>query len=401
MRGPPGRRLPRLSSTLLTAYVMIGVVCLAGAAFYYVNGLMGALREDAQIVSEIYGRFCSVAADPESGTETMDVIFDHIIQRIDFPVIITDREGAPRHWVNVGVPQDSQDLEELRSMVHSMDRLSPPIDVRVGPDGPLISRVHFSESDRIRELRRIPFILVGVILLFAGIGWWILFLLRAQEQRALWVGMARETAHQLGTPLSGLGGWVDLLNEQALPVDEIGREMAVDLGRLEEVASRFGRIGSRPRLGPVDLPRVVEVVLDRFRKQAPRLKLAFTEPATALPPIRGDAQLLAWVIENLLRNAIDACYSRDKVGIIRVSCTAGANERWLCMVVQDNGRGMTRAEARRAFRPGRTTKETGWGLGLPLARRIVEDDHGGRIFVSRTRPDEGTEVEVHLPVHPQ
>ncbi len=391
-------KLPRLSSTLLTAYVMIGVVLLAAAAFYHVNGLMSALREDAQVVSEIYGRFCSVAADPNSGTETMDVIFEQIIRRIDFPVIITDRTGTPTQWVNVDIPPDQADPERLQALVEEMDQRVEPIDVRVGPGGPLISRVHFAESRRIRELRRIPFILVGVIVLFGVIGLWIIYVLRAQEQRALWVGMARETAHQLGTPLSGLAGWVELLRDESLPPREIAGEMAVDLSRLEEVASRFGRIGSRPRLRSVNWPVVVNEVLDRLRPRAPHLQIDFEQQNPPVPAVRGDPQLLAWVIENLVRNAIDACRGSEKPGRVFLSCSWPEEGPTVRLCVRDNGRGMTRAEARRAFRPGHTTKETGWGLGLPLARRIIEDDHGGRIFIARTRPMEGTELEVHLPL---
>jgi signal transduction histidine kinase len=391
-------KLPRLSSTLLTAYVMVGVVLLAATAFYHVNGLMSALREDAQVVSEIYGRFCSVAADPNSGTETMDVIFEQIIRRIDFPVIITDRMGKPTQWVNVEMPPDQADQEELRLLAEEMDRRVEPIDVRLGPGGPLISRVHFAESRRIRELRRIPFILVGVIILFGGIGLWIIYVLRAQEQRALWVGMARETAHQLGTPLSGLAGWVELLRDESLPPREIAAEMAIDLARLEEIASRFGRIGSQPRLRAVDLPAVINEVLSRLRSRAPHLQIDFGQREPPIPRVHGDPQLLAWVVENLVRNAIDACRGGENPGRVLLSCSREVGESTVRLSVRDNGRGMTRAEARRAFRPGHTTKETGWGLGLPLARRIIEDDHGGRIFIAWTRPDEGTEVEVHLPL---
>ncbi|MAE70777.1 MAG: hypothetical protein CME06_09945 [Gemmatimonadetes bacterium] len=401
---PKGRRrfgldLPRLSSTLLTFYVLAGAVLASAGAFYYVHGLMGALREDAQIVSEVYGRFCSIAGDPDGGAEALDVIFDHVIRRIDFPVIITDREGVPRHWVNVGLPPDSDDLSGLRAMVEEMDLEAEPIDVRVGRVGPLISRVHFAESDRISDLRRVPLILGGVILLFGGLGLWIIYLLRKQEHRAVWVGMARETAHQLGTPLSGLAGWVELLGDGTITAAEASKEMAVEIGRLEAVAARFGRIGSRPRLVAVDLRSVVIDVLERFRTRSAAHVISFEEEHGPGTIVRGDGQLLAWVVENVVSNAVDACRATEEAGTISVWCAADISGHWVRLTVRDNGRGMTMNEARRAFRPGQTSKETGWGLGLALARRIVEDDHGGRIFIARSRPGDGTTVELQLPLH--
>ncbi len=394
-----GRKLPPLSSTLLMVYVLLGAVLATGGAFLYVHGLLRALKQDAQVVSEVYGRFCTIAGDPDGDAEALDVIFDHVIRRIDFPVIITDAEGVPRHWVNVGLAPDADDPARLLSMIDEMDRRAAPIDVRVGREGPLISRVHFAESDRIKDLRRIPFILVGVILLFFGVGLWIIYLLREQEHRALWVGLARETAHQLGTPLSGLAGWVELLGEGSLGPEAAAAEMTVELTRLEAVASRFSRIGSRPQLDAVDLGAVVGEVIERFRRRSSSSVVRFEEAHDSDAVVRGDRQLLAWVVENLVGNAVDACRAGGDHGTISVRCAIDAEAGRIRLQVGDDGRGMTLNEARRAFRPGHTTKATGWGLGLALARRIVEDDHGGRIFCARTRPGEGTTIEVQLPLH--
>lgn len=401
-------KLTRVSATGITAYALAGAVLITGAVFLYLHRLVTTLERDAQVVGEIYAQFCRAAASPEGETEAIGVIFESVIQRIDFPVVITDREDVPRQWINVDVAPDANDeasLERLGRLVDRMDARVEPIDIRVGRSGPLLSRVHYGASDRIQELRGVPWLLGSIVLLYGALGLWIVRMVRAQEQKALWVGMARETAHQLGTPLSGLAGWIELLEGETLPAERIAREMSVDLGRLEGVAARFGRIGSRVQLEQVDLLALAETSVERLRGRSGRVGLQVSSAGPA-GRVSGDPELLAWVIENLVRNAVEASRGAERPGRVWVEIGPlpegawswrGAGKGWVRLVVNDNGRGMTRNEMRRAFRPGHTTKETGWGLGLALARRIVEDDHRGRIAITRSRPGEGTAVEVWLP----
>jgi NtrC-family two-component system sensor histidine kinase KinB len=228
----------------------------------------------------------------------------------------------------------------------------------------------------------------------------------AGEQRSLWTALAKETAHQLGTPLSSLMGWTALLREsppgRLTPerTREILDEMDRDLARLQKVSLRFGQVGSLPALKEGDLVEITAGTVDYFRTRLPHLGHAvrIEERYEPVPRVRVHRELLEWVVENLLRNAMDAIDKKD--GWIEVTVRWKRDERTVELIVRDNGRGMTPDERRRAFTPGYTTKRRGWGLGLTLARRVIAEYHGGRISIVESVPGRGTAVAVALPVPP-
>jgi signal transduction histidine kinase len=221
--------------------------------------------------------------------------------------------------------------------------------------------------------------------------------------------MARETAHQLGTPLSSLMGWIELLRGHAeapntaqvmvprAEFDETLEEMERDLERLNKVAQRFSHVGSAPVLQLQDVTPVVRQAVQYLRRRLPKSEgeVVIRERYEEVRPVNLNRELLEWAVENLLSNALSALDKRP--GVIEVTVERRKETEAIELVVSDNGRGMTPAEQHRAFEPGYTTKQRGWGLGLALARRVVEDYHGGRLFVRHSAPGEGTTMVVSFP----
>jgi signal transduction histidine kinase len=243
---------------------------------------------------------------------------------------------------------------------------------------------------------------LGLFLLFMGVAIQGLRYLKLGEQRSIWVGMAKETAHQLGTPLSALLGWTQLLKDKVSEgrYDELDtslQEMEVDLARLSKVTERFSKIGSRPELKNVDVMPILERTVSYFFRRLPRLKTDSSislEPAEC-PPILGNEELLEWVFENLIKNGLDALGDRE--GKIEISTRVRKSQKFVEIYVKDTGKGIPPSHRQQIFRPGFTTKQRGWGLGLALTRRIVEDYHNGSLKLLDTRTGKGTTFSVRLP----
>jgi hypothetical protein len=246
----------------------------------------------------------------------------------------------------------------------------------------------------------IQILFAGVLVAFGYLG---VRSVRVSEKRSIWVGMAKETAHQLGTPISSLMGWVDLLEADAPPEDEARlstlREMRADISRLGRIANRFERVGSVPQLAPLDVNPIISDVVAYLRRRLPtrgRKVEILEQLEDGLPPVRTERELLAWTVENLLKNAADAILKARRDGHIYVRSTKG-NPTGVRIVVEDDGPGIPESIQDRIFDPGFSTKPQGWGLGLALARRIVEDYHGGRLRLLRSTPGVRTVFAVDLP----
>ena len=260
-------------------------------------------------------------------------------------------------------------------------------------------------------LRFLPYLSVGIFGILLLLTFWGARGIRLAEARSIWVGLAKETAHQLGTPLSSLLGWVELLREkgataapgEAVQLDpaflrETVTEMEQDVTRLNKVAARFSQIGSIPALAVLDLTTVVQGSLAYVRRRLPHLgrSVHIEEDYQIVPRVRANADLMEWVMENLLVNALNALEGSE--GTIEVRVRSSPDSDMVEIEVRDNGRGMTAEVQRRAFETGFSTKKRGWGLGLALAKRIVEDYHDGRIFVRESAPGRGSAFVVAIPV---
>jgi signal transduction histidine kinase len=362
------------------APVTITSVCVAALLVWYViytQSVVRELRHEASRVGIMYARVYDGLNDP--GPDAANAALLELSRQITesgVPLVITDSKGHPTAAANLPreIPVTSPDIGEF---IRELDRQNPPI--AEGDAG----TVHFGNTPLVRGLRIIPLLqalLIGMFLLAGAYG--IKTRGRADREQ-IWAGMARESAHQLGTPISSMSGWIELLREAGGdPMTESAlAHMDGDLERLKRVANRFERIGRPPRLQKVDVGQLVEQVATYFRARVPTLAQRVTvnsshdeEPLI----VNGDPVLLEWAIESLAKNAIDALAGRD--GQVDMSATA-MPEGHVRVRVKDNGPGIPREIGNRIFEPGFSTKEHGWGIGLPLARRIVRDNHGGELLL--------------------
>lgn len=331
----------------------------------------------------------------------IDFIFD-IISRYspDVPAAIVNDAGTPIIWQHLGVPEEGeltpQDSLHIQQRIAKMDRNFAPIIIELGQDslaGGVVQRVHYGESAIIRDLRLYPYLQLTFVALFIGFAYLGFSYARRSEQSNLWVGMAREAAHQLGTPISSLMGWVEVMHMNPNADVKLLKEVDADIERLGLVANRFNDIGSVPRLERQGLAPVIEKIADYIRRRLPRHRMTLTVdvPPELQAPI--NAELFAWVVENLLKNAMDAI----EIGEGEIHVQAGTEKKRVYIDVHDNGKGIDRRDWANIFKPGYSTKTRGWGLGLSLAKRIVVDYHGGQLLLSQSVVGQGSTFRILLP----
>lgn len=323
----------------------------------------------------------------------LDFVVSQIIvpDRFSIPAVLTDTAMTTA----LGA-RNVDDGADLLALARAFDEVHEPI--RIEGYGQL---VHYGESPLARTIRWFPYVQLAVVTLFVLVGYLGFSYVRRSEQSSLWVGMAKEAAHQLGTPLSSMIGWIELLRlGDAADPETVADELEHDVDRLRRVADRFEKIGSRPALVPTELGPVLEGVADYIRRRVPTsgppVVIAVDAPAGLAVPL--NVELFEWVVENLLKNALDAMEGAP--GPHRIDLRARRQSGRVEVLVRDTGKGMDRATARHVFRPGFSTKRRGWGLGLSLARRIVESYHGGELTVAETKPGAGTTFRIALDPEP-
>lgn len=396
---------------ILRAYLFFGTLILVGIFSVYTTSLINRLNRQSQTLSYLFARFSAVATLTAIDNPDVRQIFEDVVKPgIDFPLVLTDERGTPRVW-KLPVKVDSTDTERLQEIVRRFDRHNEPIPIRRPGDGQVFGYVHYGEPSLVRELRLVPVVQISAVFFFIILGYFGYRSIKTSEQRAIWIGLAKETAHQLGTPISSLLGWVELLRERQLEsargdgvvelpesfFNEILTEMENDAERLQKVANRFGQVGSLPRLDVQDVAPIVSEAVRYFRRRIPHLgkDVEIRERYELVPPVSVNKELIEWVVENVLKNAVDA--SDRARGVIEVEVSRRRETESVEVRITDQGKGMTAAEMKQIFAPGFTTKTRGWGLGLTLAKRIVEEYHGGRIWVDRSSPGEGSTVIISFP----
>jgi len=369
--------------------LLLAVAALLGWYVVYARRVVQSLRHDAALEGVMYARVWQALGDTteDASAAALLDLSQHIVEK-GVPVIILDAQGQPTAFDNLGVENPTP--EQIRDLVREMDLENPPVMVEGG------GTLHYGSTLLVRGLRIIPLVQAGLIGL---LGVAALVAIRARgraERERTWAGMAREAAHQMGTPLTSLSGWVELLGESDSPTLAQGALSHIqgDVERLERVAHRFERIGAPPRRESVELSAVCERLVAYFSERAP--KLARAVDVRYIPPderveAEGDPVLLEWALESLLKNALDALAGRG--GTVTVSLhplpEGGARIR-----VADDGPGIPREQRGRVFEPGFTTKTHGWGIGLSLAQRIVTEIHHGQLVLVPT--DHGATFDVIL-----
>ncbi|MBS1912078.1 MAG: HAMP domain-containing histidine kinase [Bacteroidetes bacterium] len=415
-------RLP-FSANIKLALVAFAFTIVAGT-LYYTNHLVGAMKKSEQKTVQFYANtFQRLINTPQTESDASDLILQ-IGQTIDFPVIFTDKHGRPivhrlrdgrmapdDSWIkNVDVdttlPPEAQ-IEQLSDEIAGMGKVYEPLriytvaELRNGSDSTLTNYVYFDDSHLVKQLQRLPFIEMIIITMFIVVGYISFSYIKRNEQSNIWVGMAKETAHQLGTPLSSLLGWIELLRydpTDSAQVIEAAEEMQRDVQRLNKISQRFSKIGSAAEVRPVELNSVLGNVIQYFERRLPHLgkRVTLTLEGSPTPVYAAiNTDLFEWVFENLVRNAADAIDHVDGQITIRIHELRNT----AIIDVADNGRGIDPKIRKDIFRPGFSTKQRGWGLGLSLAKRIVEEYHGGKIVLKQSSAS-GSTFRIRIPSVP-
>ena len=305
------------------------------------------------------------------------------------PVIFWSAEGDT--LIASNVINSSTEKEEVDIKKMEMEKDNDPVEIFLGENHS--GKIYYHDSAILFQLKYFPLIILLVIAFFLLISYWLFSSFRRAEQNQVWAGMAKETAHQLGTPLSSLQGWIEILRDKDLGDEEAFLEMEKDIKRLTMVSERFSKIGSKVDMDPTDLVVFFNAYLEYMQKRIPKSVKLTTDIGEESVIAKINTPLFSWVIENIMKNAADAMGGE---GELKISLSKSSTE--LQVLIEDNGRGISSSIQKTIFEPGFTTKERGWGLGLSLAKRIVEGHHGGRISVKYSKKDVGTGIEIILPL---
>ncbi len=373
-------------------------VAIFGSYLLYTEHLARRIRQDAGIQQRMYAEVQRGLLSENGAVQALFDLQDEI-KRLGVPLVVLNAAGEVTGQANLPFPVDLDDPQDrIRIKRYAIQlRLENGFITEPG-----VGEIYFGAPPILKGLRWIPWIQVssGVLVLAIALG--LIYVNTRAERERLWAAMARELAHQMGTPLSSMAGWIEVL--QATPEEwqalggevQIARELSADLDRLERVSRRFELIGKPPQLEAVSVPALMGDLEKYLRPRAPRLGagVEFTvRTRTGLPAVRANRVLILWALENLVKNALDALAGRG--GRIRVAAFGGPGDG-VRIAVSDDGPGIDPAVRNRLFEPGVSTKPSGWGVGLSLARRIVEEVHGGRIAVQARRGG-GTVFLLDLP----
>jgi two-component system, NtrC family, sensor histidine kinase KinB len=389
-------------TTIFTVFLLCGV-CAIGAVFvYYTNDVISNIQDNEAKIARTYTKIWQlVASDSVSGPVT-SVLFDEVILKSNFPIVITDSLEQPLFWKALPDIPDNADKPDTKEKVRKRlaDMKARKGEIPIYVDSVVICKLFYDDNALIGRLRLIPIVEMGMVLGFIILALVGFQHIRRSEQRSIWVGMAKETAHQLGTPISSLLGWVNLLRtgDTTYSPNEIYRRVDLDLARLETIANRFGKIGSMPKMEKGNINTLTNEVVVYYRERLPHsgqgVRIDFVPGE--VPETNVNPELYRWVVENLLKNSLEAVDA--KTGVITIRVRPSASRKQVVIEVTDNGRGIPRGDARRIFRPGYTTKKRGWGLGLSLARRIITEYHKGEIFLAKSEPGKGATFTIRLPL---
>lgn len=396
-------------SALFKLFLISGVVIISIIFIWYTFSVIEKLKNETRTQVEKYVRMWQLAANSNMSSSEYQFIFDEIIIKATFPIIVLDDDRNPIHYRNIdGVAAGDYSPETLALLKDVAEEM-----VRQNNDFPLIffneadtftNYFCYGDGDVINQLKMMPFIEIGIIVAFMLIAFIGFQNIRKSEERYIWVGMAKETAHQLGTPISSLMGWLEVMEsekEETSGQYQIYKDaidnMKIDVNRLNKVANRFGKIGSIPELIPTDLNNLINDAVEYYRRRIPfegkGVKIDFVKES--IPKVDINQELFGWALENMIKNSLQTVDSKE--GLLSLRTEYLLSQKCVLFEIKDNGKGISGAASRKIFRAGFTTKKRGWGLGLTLVKRIIEEYHGGRIALKKSKPGE-TIFEILLPV---
>ncbi len=373
-------------------YAVAGLLALAVFWAFYSQRLLKKLEEETLFRSNLYASYIRSLASPETQMLLENILFEEIVSQIDFPVVITDADGNPQSFRNV--PDRDTLPEAIPEFIEKLDREHEPIPIRAviptfdpetadttGTDTLTLSILHYGLPASWTMLQYFPLIQISFIVLFVILGFVFIFASSRREQERLWVALARETAHQLGTPVSSLLGWSELIRPKL--DEEASREIGIDLERIKGILDRFARIGDKPRLEPHEIEPIIKSTVDFMQRRAPS-RIKITGEVDKNLRLLIDPTLISWTLENLIRNSIDAI--GRKQGSIIVQGKQAEKSGHYEITVTDTGPGIQTKHAGDIFRTGFSSKKHGWGIGLALSRRVIEQIHHGKLKVKSSKP---------------
>ncbi len=383
--------------------VLFIAAVIVAVSVYYNNFIVDILKKREKQSVDLFAEAIEFLAEQGDGSN-VTFINEHIIKNNNtIPVILANQYGEPTgQYLNIdigeGLPNEEV-MQILKQELAEMEAENDPITVVYrNPGGQIenIEYVYYKNSDLLRQLSYYPIIQLATILFFAILAYMAFSYSRTAEQNRVWVGLAKETAHQLGTPLSSLMAWLEYLQaDERTAGHEAISEMGKDVEKLQMITERFSNIGSVPVLEKTDVYDVIQQATNYLQRRiSSKVKITITTVGKDIHA-QINKHLFNWVIENICKNAVDAM---SGIGQIDIRIMRGSGNQVL-IDISDNGKGMSKSKAKMVFQPGFTTKKRGWGLGLTLAKRIIENYHGGRIFVKQTEIDEGTTFRIVLKSH--
>ncbi len=385
-------------NNILKIIVALNLLLVGTASVLYTNWLIGRLEAREERYVQMYARtlaFVSQNDDLEQDLTFAIGLMNDINANSNIPVIYINEQNTPADYKNIDVPAGLSEAEKrqfLRQQVVVMRKKHLPIVVPVGRDENGL--IYYSNSRMLQQLQYFPFVQLAILAVLGILAYLAFSASRRAEQNRVWVGLAKETAHQLGTPLSSLMAWVEFMRADPDQYGtEVTDEIEKDVKRLETITARFSSIGSVPTLKEENVEAVVFEFTDYLKRRiSTKVKMSVESELPANETVKINRLLFEWVIENICKNAVDAM---GGIGELRLKLFNLPNDE-LGIDITDTGKGISKANLRNVFSPGFSTKKRGWGLGLTLAKRIVEEYHDGRLFIKSSEIGKGTTFRIVL-----
>lgn len=380
-------RIGSVKVWLVIAALLLAVASLVASGF-----LVSDLRSEEYKKMEVWAEAVRSLNHADEHTD-LTLVLRVLNNNTTIPTIVRSKDGGIQDFRNIDVPEDAPEdyLARKAAFFEQNDhRIRIYLQDETNPHTDYID-ILYDDSEILKSLRIYPFVQMGVMLLYVLVAIVALLSLKRSEQNKVWVGLSKETAHQLGTPISSLMAWTDILHTN-YPEDELIGEMDKDVARLQLVADRFSKIGSVAELSPASLHDTLDAVVEYLSRRVSS-RVHFVQAYRENPDVEVllNRSLFEWVIEVLLKNAVDAMQ-----GAGTITLAAGQNGRRNWIEITDTGKGILKSKYKTVFSPGYTTKNRGWGLGLSLAKRIVEEYHKGRVFVKHSELNVGTTFRIEL-----
>jgi len=373
-------------NTLWKLALLLFAVIIGLFSLLYTQNLVRSLKAEEKKKVELWAEAARQLINSSDSSEDLAFLSSINENNTTIPVILTDGSDNIISVRNFD-PARINDSTFLKTELAKMKEKNHPLIIELGYSQ--VQRIYYRESIILRKLTYYPYVQLSIIMLFIFVSYMAFSSSRKAEQNQVWVGMSKETAHQLGTPTSSLAGWIEILQIKH-PEITITEELTRDLERLEKVAERFSKIGSRPDLSNENIIPVITQTIDYLRSRtSSKVEIVISSGDIKELVIPLNSALFSWVIENVCKNAVDATTGEGKIGI-----QISENEQAAFIDISDNGKGIPKSAFKKIFKPGYTTKKTGWGLGLSLAKRIIEEYHDGKIFVRHSEIGKGSGIRI-------